>query len=392
MDDEKKLIIPHTNFPFNQLVLDPNIQHVKGAKEGDIHVNMFILENNKYKKFAIAFKCSLSTYSITYYIGKADNEGKKPSLYLHPILHPHWSDTDKNGKIIQKVSHSGDEIEDFFKKYKERVELLLFNLDREIRESILGPVNCRKEKDFIDDVVNFPIKDNKLNMSQSKTFGVKLFIVDAMDQTKKYNKTKKNDHIMIPDTGYKIFSQIYDISKTSKTGNARILNYNDFKPFVYSANSHLFPNASGSRLKMDISLTINSPTLHTKKNDANIQVAAQRIVITSYKSSTAVKSLNQDEIDDIRKERQEAKEEHGSNSTDNESSTEDIFNEPQDGIPASQLLSDQNSQLPGSPNSQFPNEDEPVDDMIPDKSRYTINKRKNTFADNNNFKKRKIVK
>src|ERR1041385_446997 len=205
-------------------------------------------------------------------------------------------------------------------------------------------------------------------------------------------KNKKNDHIMIPDTGYKIFSQIYDISKTSKTGNARILNYNDFKPFVYSANSHLFPNASGSRLKMDISLTINSPTLHTKKNDANIQVAAQRIVITSYKSSTAVKSLNQDEIDDIRKERQEAKEEHGSNSTDNESSTEDIFNEPQDGIPASQLLSDQNSQLPGSPNSQFPNEDEPVDDMIPDKSRYTINKRKNTFADNNNFKKRKIVK
>ena len=313
MDDKKKLTFSHLNFPFDKLVLDLNLSNIKPSKEGDLHINTFVLINNIKHKYNINFECPLKTYSISYYIGKADQLGVNPSFYFHPILHPRWEEKDQQGKIKKIASPTGNSIEEFWIKFRVKIEELLNEIDTKTKSKILGPENSKKLSDYIIDVVKFPIKDNEENTNQSKSFGVKLFTVDSTDMTKEYNTKLKEDHIKIPDTKWKIFTEIYDISENSKTSRQRIIDYFDAKPFFYNPMSHIYVNASSQRLYMTIEMIINSPVLHTKNRDANLQITAQRISITDYKNASGNKELKYDETIEMLKRRDQYKEEYGDN-------------------------------------------------------------------------------
>ena len=310
--NEKKLVFSYINFPFDKLSLDSNLSNIKMAKEGDMHINTFILDKyNKLNKYNIDFNCPLKTYSISYYIGKADPTGKNPSLYFHPILHPRWTDKDQQGKIKKTISNIGQSIEDFWIKMRITIEELLNKIDPNIKAIILGPENSKKKSDYITDVVKFPLKNNLENTEQSKSFGVKLFCVDDTDQSKKYNQTIKNDHIKIPDTKWKIFTQIYDLTEQSKVGRSRILDYEDLKFCIYNPMSNIYTNASNQRLLMTLEMVVSSPVLHTKGRDANLQITAQKIAFSSYNIVGGIKEIPINYALEILKRKEQAREEYG---------------------------------------------------------------------------------
>lgn len=332
--NEKKLVFSYINFPFDKLSLDSNLSNIKMAKEGDMHINTFILDKyNKLNKYNIDFNCPIKTYSISYYIGKADPEGKNPSLYFHPILHPRWTDKDQQGKIKKTISNIGQSIEDFWIKMRITVENLLNKIDPNIKAIILGPENSKKKSDYITDVVKFPLKNNLENTEQSKSFGVKLFCVDDTDKSKKYNQTIKNDHIKIPDTKWKIFTQIYDLTEQSKVGRSRILDYEDLKFCIYNPMSNIYTNASNQRLLMTLEMIISSPVLHTKGRDANLQITAQKIAFSSYNIAGGIKEIPINYALEILKRKEQAKEEYGDytegddNGGDNDDSVDNVGNE-----------------------------------------------------------------
>jgi hypothetical protein len=311
--DEKSLIFSYLDFPFDKLVLDSNLSNIKPAKEGDLHINTFILEKNILHKYNINFDCPLKSYSISYYIGKADPKGENPSFYFHPVLHPRWTDKDKNGKNKKTISQLGESIENFWIQFRCKIEELLNNIEIKLKAKILGPENSKKTSNYITDVVKFPLKENVENTEQSKSFCVKLFSVDSTDTSKIYNTTVKDDHIRVPGTKWKIFTQIYDISEDSKTSRQRILNYNDFKPFNYNPQSHIYTNASNQRLYMTLEMMVKSPVLHTKKNEANLQITAQKISFTRYQLAGGIKEIPYDETLAILQRRDKYREELGDN-------------------------------------------------------------------------------
>lgn len=313
MNNKKKLTFKFKEFPFNLMKIDPNLTNIKPSeKYGDLHVNFCILQNGEYFKFNIDFGVGIQSFSLTYYISDKDKEGKHPLIYFHPILHPKWQETNSKGEQLFIESQTGNDIEKFFNEMRKTIEKLLNDLDFKLKQKILGD-NARKTQDFIDDIVQFPL-DKKTNIrdeKQSKTFGIKIFIVDSKDQSKKYNQTIKNDHIKIPDTSYKIFTEFYNISESPETDRERILDYNLIKPFIYSPNSHIYSNASNIRKNLLLNIIMNSPVLHTKGKEANLQITAQEIRILGQNSKGGNKEISKSKEIELLKLKQQAKIEYG---------------------------------------------------------------------------------
>jgi hypothetical protein len=322
-DNKQRIDYFYKTFPFENVVLQDGIANLTKSKFGDLHVQTKMKqEDGTLVDYTIKFidpndVCIFSTPSISYYIAPG-GDPNKPSFYMNPILHPGWSDVDKNGNPLKTHDEFGDSIQEFFGKYEERITNLLNALQKDLKNFLLGIKKGSQTTDLFSPIIGFPVHENGLlanqpNENKSPTFKVKTFMGDSTDPTKEYNK-KKTEKLIIPGTSVIIFTGFYNITRLSKTGKNKIKKYEDIKPFVYSSTGHV--NASYERKELQVSLSIMAPTLHIKHSiqygvNADIQLTAETITITGCSSINRNKELPDESVNLLKRKTIERQEKYG---------------------------------------------------------------------------------
>jgi hypothetical protein len=354
------------NFPFERLRLDPYYTNatssIQKSQYGDIHISTLIYDSSKEKfyKYSVNLTDGLKVKqlfapSISYYIGKDKPQTDDPQFYIHPILHPRYSES-INGKIQKTETQSGKYIEAFLDKIKDRVEQLLNELKPNIKILILGK-NKDKTEDLIKPVYSHPDDQNEQpNTDLSKKFLVKLWLVN-------HNKQDSNENnksaLKIPDTNMSILTKIYDCTSSRKTSKP-VPPMSDYmkqlRKFVYQKKYH--ENSTTDRCNTTFKLEVMGFTVHGKPGQPtpyDIQITAKSITYCSIQKLDKNFPLNMSVINQIENERQEINEEYGIiNDADSDDDSNEVTGiENYNNSTYSQFTKINNTQqYPDSPNTQ----------------------------------------
>lgn len=355
------------NFPFERLRLDPCYTNatssIPKSQYGDIHISTLIYDSSKEKfyKYSVNLTDGLKVKqlfapSISYYIGKDKPPTDDPQFYIHPILHPRYSDS-INGKIQKTETQSGKYIEAFLDKIKDIIEQLLNELKPNIKILILGK-NKDKTEDLLKPIYSHPDDQNdQPNTDLSKKFLVKLWLVN-------HNKQDSNENnksaLKIPDTNMSILTKIYDCTSSRKTSKP-VPTMNDYirqlKKFVYQKKYH--ENSTTDRCNTTFKLEIMGFTVHGKPGKPipyDVQITAKSITYCSIQKLDKNFPLNMNIISQIESERQEVNEEYGIvndvNSDDDDNSNEDKIENSNNNTYSQFTKINNTQQYPDSPETQ----------------------------------------
>lgn len=410
----KPIQVHYSKFPFDELRLDPIINNgmsLKISDYGDIHLKTFLFnaDSQIYSNYTILYDRMLAP-SITY-MG-VDKNGKpimNPQFYMHPILHPKYTEKDDNDCIKKLESVTGKKMEAFFDKIVLRIEELINECNPKIKVLILGSRNANKKNGFIKEIYDFPEDKNKNpNTNLSKVFATRLWTFDPSKDPTREQTGRPSDSIAIPGKNYHLLPKIYDLTqnlnnKSPLTKYDQLLNPT---PFIYGKKSD--PNSSFKRHLLDVIIEVMGFTLHGKPGDEkryDLQQTIKSLKICRAREIHVNNDLTEKDIQDCIEQDDRVNDEFG-----------DVFKSKEEVVKDNNLFNaysqyingDSTNQLPDSPNTQAINqENEQLDDaekefafnndnhIITEEPYPTQNKRKNEFTTphpDEITKKRKIIK
>lgn len=276
--------------------------------------------------------------SITYYIDPLGKNLMDPSLYIHPILHPRWSDVDDKSEVTHTISKTGTEVEEFANHFVKSLNRECLKIPENDRIWMMGDSPLAETPDektnFIEPIFNHPKyganhpKAGRRDLDRSKTIDMAIWSKDKTkkkdgDKKKKYSNFKssrtennaspskteeshqRDDELMIPDTNTQLFIAFYDLTdqnknRKRKAGEPRFgehaVTYEEFRRFIYNANAH--PNASNTKCDMMVRMKTLGPSINWKRNGTPgiAKFKVSEIRVTAFKVKSHSRALTPSEL------------------------------------------------------------------------------------------------
>lgn len=335
-------------FPFHQLrVGRRNDKECTTSEFGTVHQKTFLETSpNIYSEYEIQFPTTQSM-SISYYVDAKGNNAKNPSLYLHPILYPKWSEKDAlSGDVKKTKNPSGIKLEAFCIKFVAAIVRELEKMSESDRIYIMGDERAvmPNAADFMMAIAQFGKYDDKHktkakqpNYEKSPGFAVTVW---SGDETKRANngkdakgggERKKNDKALrIPNTNTIVYTTFYiagpdepidangkkkskkQLKQEKEEKKKPVSEYEKLKPFVYKPDGHA--NASDvNRTLMSSTRTLCPSILWdpSKNLKGKLQFKAAEIKITGWQESSYNKELTDEALETAAAESKSAMEEFG---------------------------------------------------------------------------------
>lgn len=344
----KRVIFTIDNFPFDKLRVGNKKENSKKSDFSSVHqFSKIETSPGVLEDYGIDNPATTSD-AVSYYLPKgAEN---KPSLYLHPILHPHWATKTSTGE--RQTTPTGLKIEAFWEKFNEawtRECLLLSEGDRifmmgmpfaKVNENTIFLAPVAKHPNHSD---KHPLLPGQPDEDKPKTIHMAVWTQDVTTRAVTDNKKKfanpnttansGSSDFMIPDTNVAVLASIYD-TRSQKKGNTnkrdhnatnaaasgeKITKWEDFKQFTYNAEGH--PNANSTNGTLLAKTTILGPSANWNlKNPgpATLMIKVCQLSVMHYSERNYAKGLSTDRLQQLEKEKQEAMAELGIVSSDDE--------------------------------------------------------------------------
>ncbi len=331
-------------FPFDKLRVGRRNEKESSTSEfGTVHQKTFLeTAPNIYEEYEIQFG-NLQSASISYYLAKKKGiptTPRNPSLYVHPVLYPKWSEKDPTtGEVRKTKTPSGIKLESFFTKFVAALVRELEKMSEADRMYIMGEERAlvQNSAEFMQPIAQFgkyddnhKTKAKQTNYDKSPSFSTTCW---SQDETKRANNNnsnasknnnkggndekKKNDRAMrIPDTDAIVFTTFYItppeelLDATGKKKSKRqlklekeekkkpVTDYQKLKPFVYSADGH--PNASGVNRTLVASQRVLSPSIlwdPSKNTKGRVKFKTTEFKIMGWQESSYSKELTDDTME-----------------------------------------------------------------------------------------------
>lgn len=308
------------SFPFESLSLDIG-KEIKPSKYNNLHIPTCIIADDdiKYSYYIKFPRVVFHSRSFIYYLDTTENKkDAQPIFYFYPKLHPDYEKRDKNGLVLKLRDPVGEEIEQFWAKFRITVEALVNNLPQKLKSQITGKLSHLKS-DFIDKVTAFPIdKYKQPDENQSTTMKLRLWTTsekpeENAGENKQIINNNEDSGLVVPGTNpkIKIITKIHKLDpKNTKNLSKLIENYEEFKNYVYSSSKN--KNASPGGMKtLTFTMDLLSPVLHSGKDGVDLQCTASKICITTVNSASRDKELPSAEQQELIALRKELKEKYG---------------------------------------------------------------------------------
>jgi hypothetical protein len=270
---------------------------------------------------------------------------RNPSFYVHPILHPLWSNLNSKGEVSKQTSTIGSAIEAFWEKWVLAVNRECLKLSEDDRVWMMGTNYEKVTKDtvFVESIPQHPkypkkhAKEGRRDPDKSKGILMSLWKMNpskkATEPKKKYSKLQstmstqsqqqqsqqkpqENDGLtMVPDTDIAIITSIYDcIKKKNNSKNddlEKAKNYYEIFKFIYNSEGH--PNATSVNGDMRITVSVLGPSINWAIN--NTPGIAMHTIndmkITRFASNTNSHTISLEKIQEIHRQDEKADSEYG---------------------------------------------------------------------------------
>jgi hypothetical protein len=342
-------------FPFHQLrVGRRNDKECTTSEFGTVHQKTFLETSpNIYSEYEIQFP-SAQSMSISYYVDAKGNNAKNPSLYLHPILYPKWSEKDAlTGEVKKTKNPSGIKLESFCIKFVAAIVRELEKMSEDDRTWLMGDERAvmPNAADFMMAIAQFGKYDDKHktkakqpNYEKSPGFAVTVW---SGDETKRNSgkdtksgkdaksggagERKKNDRALrIPNTNTIVFTTFYiagpeepidangkkkskkQLKQEREEKKKPVSDYEKLKPFVYKPDGHA--NASDVNRTLIAATRTLCPSIlwdPSKNLKGKLQFKAAEIKITGWQESSYNKELTDEALESTAAESKSVMEEFG---------------------------------------------------------------------------------